>query len=183
MPLPLFTVGHSNRTIEAFIDVLLSEQIELVVDVRRLPGSRRYPQFDEDALRSSLTAAGIGMVRNAALTGRRPVSHDVPFETNALWRNRSFHNYADHALSDDFREGLSELRRAGHEQRAAVMCSEAVWWRCHRRIIADHLIAHDEQVIHLLEPDRSQPAELTAGAVLDGTGAVVYPASAPSRED
>jgi uncharacterized protein (DUF488 family) len=183
MPLPLFTVGHSNRTIEAFIDMLRAEQIALVVDVRRLPGSRRYPQFDEDALRTSLAAAGIGLLRNAALTGRRPVSHDVPFETNALWRNRSFHNYADHALSDEFREGLAELRRAGREQRTAVMCSEAVWWRCHRRIIADHLLAHGEQVIHIMDASRSQRAELTAGAVSGDAGEVVYPAPAPSRED
>lgn len=182
MPLPLFTVGHSNRTIEAFIDTLRADEIELVVDVRRLPGSRRYPQFDEDALRSSLAAEGIDLARNAALTGRRPVSHDVPFETNALWRNRSFHNYADHALSDEFRGGLAELRRAGRERRTSVMCSEAVWWRCHRRIIADHLLAHGEQVIHLMDAGRSQRADLTPGAVSDGAGGLVYPAPAVSED-
>lgn len=183
MTLPFFTVGHSNRTIEAFLDILHAAKIELVVDVRRLPGSRRNPQFDEDALRVALAAAGIGLVRNSALTGRRSVSHDVPFETNALWRNRSFHNYADHALSEQFREGLAELRCAGREQRAAVMCSEAVWWRCHRRIIADYLLAHGEQVVHLMAADRSQPADLTPGAVLDAARGVVYPEPASSRED
>jgi len=178
MPLPFFTVGHSNRTIEEFIEILLTANVELVVDVRRLPGSRSNPQFDEDALRASLAATGIGMARISTLTGRRPVSHDVPFETNALWRNRSFHNYADHALSEPFREGLAELRRSGREQRAAVMCSEAVWWRCHRRMIADHLLAHGERVIHLMGVGRTQPAELTAGAVVDDHQTVRYPDAA-----
>lgn len=181
MPFPFFTVGHSNRTIEAFVELLLAERIELVVDVRRLPGSRRHPQFDEDALRASLAAVGIGLIRNAALTGRRPISHDVPFEINALWRNRSFHNYADHALSEEFREGLADLRQEGHRQTVAVMCSEAVWWRCHRRIIADHLLARGEQVIHLMAAGRSQSAELTPGASPDEVHGVVYPESAPSR--
>ncbi|MCS3842282.1 DUF488 family protein [Microbacterium sp. AK031] len=181
MLLPIFTVGHSNRTIEAFVELLLAERIELVVDVRRLPGSRRYPQFDEDALRPSLASEGIDLARNTALTGRRPVSHDVPFETNALWRNRSFHNYADHALSEEFREGLADLRQEGHSQRVAVMCSEAVWWRCHRRIIADHLLARGEQVIHVIGAGRSQSAELTPGALSDEVLGVVYPESAPSR--
>ena len=174
MPQPLFTVGHSDRSIDDFIALLASAQIGLVVDVRRLPGSRRHPQFDEDSLRVSLDAAGIGLDRITELGGRRPVSKDIPFETNALWRNRSFHNYADHALSDDFRAGLDSLVESGRHARTAVMCSEAVWWRCHRRIIADHLLARGESVFHLMANSRQHRADFTTGAVVDGD-TVVYP--------
>lgn len=172
---PLFTVGHSTRSIEEFIALLQSAEIQLVIDVRRLPGSRRYPQFDEDALRESLVGVDINLERVPELAGRRPVSKDVPVEINAFWQNRSFHNYADHALSDEFREGFNTLLERGHEQRVAIMCSEAVWWRCHRRIIADHLLAHGEQVFHLMSEDRQHPAELTAGAVIRDDACVVYP--------
>lgn len=175
MSLPLFTVGHSDRSIEEFLLLLQDAEISLVVDVRRLPGSRRHPQFDEDSLRNSLGAAGIRFERIAELTGRRPVSKDVAFDVNAFWQNRSFHNYADHALSAEFRAGFTRLVEHGRELRTAVMCSEAVWWRCHRRIIADHLIAQGEDVIHLMSQGREHPAELTSGAVVDH-GVVTYPA-------
>ena len=98
---PFFTIGHSTRTIEEFLLLLQESRVKSVVDVRRLPGSKRYPQFDQDALASSLHTAGIAYRRAEGLTGRRPVSRDVPFETDAWWQNRSFHNYADHALSAD----------------------------------------------------------------------------------
>lgn len=175
MSLPLFTVGHSERSIEEFVALLQSAEIDLVIDVRRLPGSRRHPQFNEDALGDSLQAVGIRFDRIPELAGRRPVSKDVPFEVNAFWQNRSFHNYADHALSEEFRVGFKKLLDRGQELRTTVMCSEAVWWRCHRRIIADHLIGHGEDVIHLMGEGRQHPAELTAGAVVKD-GALVYPA-------
>lgn len=178
MPLPFFTVGHSDRSIEEFISLLHSADIGLVVDVRRLPGSRRHPQFDEDALRGSLDAGGIRFERIPELAGRRPVSKEVPFEVNAFWRNRSFHNYADHALSGEFGTGLQTLRERGRELRTTVMCSEAVWWRCHRRIIADHLLARGEQVFHLMTEGRQHPAELTEGAVVKDADRVEYPAAA-----
>lgn len=175
VPLPFFTIGHSTRSIEEFIDVLRSAQVKLVVDVRRLPGSRRYPQFNEDSLHESLHGAGVRFTRITDLGGRRPASKDVPFEVNAFWRNRSFHNYADYALGDAFQQGLAQLRDHGHEVRTCVMCSEAVWWRCHRRIIADHLLARDEQVIHLMNEGQQQPASLTPGAIAED-GRVTYPA-------
>lgn len=156
--------------------MLQSAEIGQVIDVRRLPGSRRHPQFDEDSLRESLGTASIRFERIAELGGRRPVSKDVSFEVNAFWQNRSFHNYADYALSDEFHTGFAQLLERGGEHRTTVMCSEAVWWRCHRRIIADHLLAHDEQVFHLMNQGQQHPAELTAGAVLDD-GQVIYPAS------
>ena len=176
MDLPFYTVGHSTRTLEEFIALLRSVDVGLVVDVRRLPGSRRYPQFDQDALAASLTGAGLEYRRLASLGGRRPRDRAVPDEVNGFWDNRSFHNYADHALTEEFRSGLAELRAWGAERTTTVMCSEAVWWRCHRRIIADHLLAAGAQVLHLMEPGKAAPAQLTAGAVVDPDGGrVTYP--------
>ncbi|KYJ97951.1 DUF488 domain-containing protein [Microbacterium sp. CH1] len=173
---PFFTIGHSTRTIDEFLGLVQESRVESVVDVRRLPGSKRHPQFDQDALASSLRAAGITYRRAEGLTGRRPVSRDVPFETNAWWQNRSFHNYADHALSAEFEQALDDLRAEGRARRITVMCSESVWWRCHRRIIADHLLARDEVVRHILGPGHVDPAELSIGAVIGGNGTVTYPA-------
>ena len=120
-----FTVGHSNRSLEEFLELLEENEVDLVVDVRRLPGSSKHPHFDEDALGASLREVGVELVRSPGLTGRRPVSKTIPFEVNAWWQNRSFHNYADHALSEEFRDALEELRSWGSEKRVAVMCAEA----------------------------------------------------------
>lgn len=176
MPLPFHTVGHSTRSLEEFLELLSAADIGLVVDVRRLPGSRRYPHFDQDPLSGSLSGAGIGYEHLAALTGRRPRNPDVEEEVNGFWENRSFHHYADHALTEEFAEGLARLRDWGAQRRTAIMCSEAVWWRCHRRIIADHLLARGEQVLHLMGPGKVVPAALTAGAVVGSDdGRVTYP--------
>jgi uncharacterized protein (DUF488 family) len=174
---PFFTIGHSNRTLAEFVELLQESRVQLIVDVRRLPGSTRYPQFNADALAAALAAMGIGFWRAQGLTGRRPVSRDVPFEVNAWWENRSFHNYADHALSDEFAHALGELRERGRARRSAVMCAEAVWWRCHRRIIADHLLAHGADVRHILGPGQVDAAQLSAGAVTGEDGRVTYPAN------
>ncbi|MEU3308934.1 DUF488 domain-containing protein [Nocardiopsis sp. NPDC006832] len=172
---PFFTIGHSNRTLGEFVELLREPHVELIVDVRRLPGSTRYPWFDQDPLSAALGEVGIRYRRAEGLTGRRPVSKDVPFEVNAWWENRGFHNYADHALSDEFRSALAELREWGRTRRAAVMCSEAVWWRCHRRIIADHLLAHAEYVRHILGVDHIDAARPSPGAVIDPHRDVTYP--------
>lgn len=169
-----FTIGHSNRELDEFLEMITEHSIETVVDVRKLAGSRRYPQFNADTLADALAAVGIELTRFEGLTGRRPASKTVPFETNAWWQNRSFHNYADHALSAEFGEALRALRELGHEKRAAVMCAEAVWWRCHRRIIADYLLAADEQVIHVLGPGSETPGSLSEGAVPEN-GLLTYP--------
>lgn len=179
----LLTVGHSTHPLEEFVDLLHGAGVAEVVDVRRLPGSNRFPWFNEDALAQSLPQARIAYRRAEALGGRRNASRDVPDDVNALWRNRSFHNYADHALGEVFVEGLDELiRRNDDAGPVAVMCSEAVWWRCHRRIIADHLLARDVPVGHLMPDGRIVPADLTPGAERRD-GAVVYPAAPaePSR--
>jgi len=172
---PIFTIGHSNRTQSEFVDLLRASRIELLVDVRKLPGSARHPQFDEDALGEALAAEGIDSHRAVGLTGRRPVSKDVPFEVNGWWENRSFHNYADHGLSEEFRDALARLLEQACERRTAVMCSEAVWWRCHRRIIADHLLAHHADVRHILGKGHVDVAQLSAGAVTTEDGDVTYP--------
>lgn len=173
--LPFFTIGHSTRTLEEFTDLLETHDIRLVVDVRKLAGSARFPQFDADTLGAHLATRGIELRRIEALTGRRGVSHTVPFEVNSWWHNRSFHNYADHALSAEFRDGLAQLREWGHATPSALMCAEAVWWRCHRRIISDHLIAHEETVLHIMGPGDAKPAELSAGAQIDAAHRVTYP--------
>lgn len=175
-----FTVGHSNRSLEEFLELLTENAVDLVVDVRRLPGSSKHPHFDEDALGASLSEVGVDFARSPGLTGRRPVSRAVPFDVNGWWQNRSFHNYADHALSEEFREALEELRVQGQEHRAAVMCAEAVWWRCHRRIIADHLLARVDAVHHIMGPGQTTEAKLSDGAVV-ADGGVTYPERAPAR--
>jgi uncharacterized protein (DUF488 family) len=173
---PFFTIGHSDRTLEEFTALLREAGVEVVVDVRRLPGSRRNPQFDEDFLSDALSGVGVRYSRIAELGGRRPSAGNVPPEANGFWRNRSFRNYADHGLSAEFGSGLARLREAGGDRRAAVMCSEAVWWRCHRRIIADHLLAHGHEVFHVMSGHRVDAAQLTPGAVVHADRTVTYPA-------
>jgi uncharacterized protein (DUF488 family) len=175
MPLPFFTIGHSTRTLAELADLLRVGAIELVIDIRKVPRSRRNPQFEEGALAEGLGEYQIGYRRIAALGGLRSRRREVPPEVNGWWENRSFHNYADYALTDEFRAGFEELVLLGRERRTAIMCSEAVWWRCHRRLVADQLIAAGEAVFHLMDPARAEPARLSEGAVLSN-GKLTYPA-------
>lgn len=179
--LPVFTIGHSTRTIAEFVEILRGPGVELLVDVRTVPRSRTNPQYNQDALPAELAPFGIGWARIAQLGGLRGRSHDVPAAVNGHWRNRSFHNYADHALSADFAAGLEELMHLADERRTAVMCSEAVWWRCHRRLIADQLLVRGREVLHLMGGGRIEPASLTPGAVVEGDR-VTYPAEAAVTE-
>lgn len=174
--LPVFTIGHSTRTILEFVDALRAGQVELVVDVRSIPKSRTNPQFNLETLGSELAPFQIGHCRIAELGGLRGRATDVPPPVNALWRNRSFRNYADYALSDRFAAGLAELLQVSAEQRTAIMCAEAVWWRCHRRIIADYLLCRGREVFHLMGGGKVEPAKMTPGGIPSG-GRVTYPAS------
>jgi uncharacterized protein (DUF488 family) len=169
MTLPFFTVGHSTRTIAEFVELLRTGEVATVVDIRTVPRSRTNPHYNEDALPAALAEYQIGHARIAALGGLRKRVREVPPEVNGWWSNRSFHNYADHALGDDFGQGLAELVALGRERRVAVMCSEAVWWRCHRRIVADHLLARGEAVYHLMGSGRMEPARLSEGTRWDGS--------------
>lgn len=172
---PFFTIGHSNLGIDAFIALLQDAGIAALADIRRLPGSRAWPQFDEAPLRASLQASGIAYQREAALGGRRGRSHEVAPATNGYWTNQSFHNYADYALSGPFQDGLAQLLAEGAERRTVLMCAEALWWRCHRRIVSDYLIANGREVIHIMGSGRLEPARLTPGAVFAGNGTLTYP--------
>lgn len=173
---PLYTIGHSNRRIEEFLAVLSDARIECVVDVRTFPRSRTNPQFNIEVLPASLAEEGIGYEYLPDLGGRRRKSKDIPPEVNAFWRVSSFHNYADHAMSEQFQSSLAELLRLGEERPCAMMCSEVLWWRCHRRIIADYAMAAGRKVRHLFDVGHVEDAHLTPGAVV-GDGVVAYPAS------
>ena len=173
--LPIFTIGHSTRSIPEFVEVLRSGPADMVVDVRTVPKSRRNPQYHQDVRGEELASYQLGYTRIAGLGGLRGKS-DVPPEVNGFWDNQSFHNYADYALSPDFAEALGELLDLAAERRVAIMCAEAVWWRCHRRIIADYLLARGRAVLHLMGAGRVQPAKLTPGAEVQGDR-VVYPAA------
>lgn len=179
MVLPFFTVGHSNRSLEAFTVLLRGADIGLVADIRKMPRSRANPQFNEDALGEALAALQIGYEHIAALGGLRGRTRSVPTTANRLWTNRSFRNYADYALTEPFQAGLAHLIAAGRERRCAAMCSEAVWWRCHRRIVADYLIARGETVFHIMGEGRLEPARLTPGAVVQLDGTILYPPAPP----
>ncbi|MEA3037440.1 MAG: hypothetical protein QOH04_3242 [Sphingomonadales bacterium] len=160
----LFTVGHSTRTIDEFVDLLRSACVDLVADVRSIPKSRRNPDYNLERLPGLLQLYQIGHVYLPELGGRRPRMPGVPAELNGYWENQSFHNYADYALSDDFAEGMRRLLGIAEERRCAIMCSEAVWWRCHRRIIADYALVRGWLVSHLMGVTRIVPATLTPGA-------------------
>jgi uncharacterized protein (DUF488 family) len=173
---PFHTIGHSTRTIEDFVALLRDAEVALVVDVRTVPRSRTNPQYNRETLPQSLAAFGIGYEHIAALGGLRGRTRDVAPDVNGFWENDSFHHYADHALGEDFRRGLARLRELGHAQRCAIMCAEAVWWRCHRRIISDYLLAAGETVLHIMGPGKIEPAHMTEAAQRDPSGHLVYPA-------
>ncbi|HEX6784091.1 MAG TPA: DUF488 domain-containing protein [Sphingomicrobium sp.] len=173
---PIFTVGHSTRTIAEFVDLVRCGPVGMVVDVRTVPRSRRNPQYNEDLLGAELSGYQIKYLRIADLGGLRGKSA-VPPETNAFWENQSFHNYADYALSSKFDHALEELLQLADKDRCAIMCAEAVWWRCHRRIIADHLLVRGREVFHLMGEGRVEPAKLTPGAQVQGRE-ITYPAVA-----
>lgn len=157
--------------------MLTETGIEQVIDVRSFPHSRKNPDYNLESLPTQLAPVNIGYKHVPELGGRRGKTKAVPAELNAYWRNQSFHNYADYALSESFRRGLSRLIELGCMRRCAIMCSEAVWWRCHRRIIADYLIHDGAQVFHMMAVGRVQPAVLTAAAIARGHKQLSYPAT------
>lgn len=162
-PLTIWTVGHSTLPIERFLALLGSYQIELIADVRRYPASRRNPQFNQSALAEALAAAGIAYRPMPELGGRRaprPDSH------NTAWREASFRGYADHMETPAFRQAISQLLEAARAKRTAILCAEAVWFRCHRALIADYLKSLGVQVIHIFSPAHSQEHPYTSAAHL-----------------
>lgn len=170
------TIGHSNRTPDVVVDMLRDARVGILVDVRSFPRSRSNPGFNIDTFPGLLADVQIGYRHMPDLGGRRPKQPGVADETNDMWRVKSFQNYADYALGDAFGSAYAELVEMGKASRICMMCSEAVWWRCHRRIITDYLLLHGHAVTHLMAPGRSEPARPTDGAKLRDDGHVVYPA-------
>jgi uncharacterized protein (DUF488 family) len=178
---PVHTIGHSNRSFPELLALLREARIEAVRDVRRFPRSRVHPHFDGARLQHSLGEAGIGYLHVPALGGRRtPLPGGR--SPNGLWREAGFRGFADHALGAEFRAGLEGLMEEAGRSRIAVLCSEAVWWRCHRRIIADYLLNAGLEVIHILGPARTEPARLTSGAQPQPGGVIHYPADEPELD-
>jgi len=171
------TIGHSNRSPETVIDMLREAEIRLLVDVRSFPKSRSNPDFNDDLFPQVLARHQIDYRHMLALGGRRPKQPDIDESLNAFWRVQSFHNYADYALCADFRDAFRRLVELGQDRSLAIMCSEAVWWRCHRRIITDYLLLHGYEVRHLMAPGRMDDARPTEVARLREDGTVVYRAA------
>jgi uncharacterized protein (DUF488 family) len=175
---PFLTIGHSTRSIGEFVDLVSGAEVRVVADVRTVPRSRTNPQYNSEAFAQSLSGYAIGYEHIAALGGLRGRKRDVAADVNGFWQNQSFHNYADYATGEEFRAGLAMLRELGRSERVAIMCAEAVWWRCHRRIIADHLIAAGETVFHILGPGHIEQARMTEAARPGPDGVLTYPAAA-----
>jgi uncharacterized protein (DUF488 family) len=162
----LWTVGHSTLDIDAFVAELTPNGIELIGDVRRFPGSRRHPQFGAAALEQSLAAVGIGYVPFTELGGRRTPRPD---SSNTAWRNAAFRGYADYMATAEFAEAFARLARLAAERRTAVMCAEALWFRCHRSLIADAYTAADGRVLHIGQAGRVTEHPMTSAArIVDG---------------
>lgn len=178
MPYRFFTIGHSTRSIGEFADLLRNAEVQLVIDVRTVPRSRTNPQYNSEILPKTLSESQIEYEHIAALGGLRGRKRDVPADVNAFWQNQRFHNYADYAMSEDFHSGLIRLRELGHATQCAIMCAEAVWWRCHRRIIADYLIAAGEMVFHILGRNHIDQAHMTDAAKCGPVGTLTYPGDA-----
>ncbi|HEX3913440.1 MAG TPA: DUF488 domain-containing protein [Steroidobacteraceae bacterium] len=160
-PATIWTIGHSTRPIEEFLDLLGEARINVVADVRSFPGSRKYPQYGKEALEATLAARQIGYQWLQALGGRRRASPDSP---NTAWRNASFRGYADYMSGPEFERGLGELLKVASQARTAIMCAEAVWWRCHRSMIADALCARGIEAVHILDAKHSVVHPMTAPA-------------------
>ena len=171
-PPTIWTIGHSTRPIAEFLALLAGSLIEVIADVRSFPGSRKYPQYGREALAATLGAHSVGYHWLPALGGRRRVLVDSP---NTAWRNASFRGYADYMSTEEFEKGLVQLLEVSCKARTAMMCSEAVWWRCHRSMIADALCVRGIEVVHILDAKHSVVHPMTSAARVVG-GALSYAA-------
>ena len=162
----VWTIGHSTRAIAEFQELLVANDLSNIVDVRSYPGSRRYPQFNQVELSRVLGDVGVSYHHLPNLGGRRK---PVPHSRNTAWRNESFRAYADYMESDDFKKGIGELLVLAVDGRTAIMCAEAVWWRCHRGLVADYLKANGAEVIHIIDANHNEPHPYTSAArIIDG---------------
>jgi uncharacterized protein (DUF488 family) len=167
----VWSIGHSTHAFDAFVELLRANGIERVADIRTVPKSRRHPHFHTDSLARELPAHGIAYEHLAALGGWRHAASDSP---NGGWRNASFRGYADYAMTPEFAAGLGALRALAAQAPTAMMCSEALWWRCHRRLVADRLVLGGDEVCHIGSDGRAAHHELSSfAAVVDGR--LIYP--------
>ncbi|CAN5542783.1 DUF488 domain-containing protein [soil metagenome] len=157
----VWTIGHSTRTLEEFVEMLHSFQIKAVVDIRSYPGSRRYPHFNKEALEVSLPSNNMLYFNINNLGGRRKANSD---SKNTAWHHPSFRGYADYMETDLFREGIQQLEKIAEQQRTAYMCSEALWWRCHRSMVSDYLKVEWWQVMHIMKIGKEEEHRFTAPA-------------------
>ena len=167
----MWTVGHSTHPLEAFVALVRAHGVSAIADVRKIPRSRRNPQFNIDTLPASLAAAGLAYVARPGLGGLRRERTD---SINLGWKNPSFRAYADYMQTEEFARELDALLALGTRERFAIMCAEAVWWRCHRSLIADAVVARGEPVLHILTPEHAEPHTLRDFARVDN-GRVSYP--------
>ena len=158
---PIYTIGHSTHSLEDFIDMLQSFSIKLLVDIRSLPGSRRFPQFNKENLEISMEEAGIQYIHMIDLGGRRKVKKD---SKNNRWNNDSFKGYADYMETEEFEQAIVKLEHIALEQPTAYMCSEAVWWKCHRSMVSDYLKAKGWTVLHIMGIGKVQEHKYTSPA-------------------
>ncbi|TMK40381.1 MAG: DUF488 domain-containing protein [Actinobacteria bacterium] len=176
----ILTVGHSTHSIEAFLGLLSQARVGTVADVRRYPGSRRHPHFGAPALAAALREAGMRYEHLPQLGGRRTPRRDSP---NRAWRVDAFRGYADHLSTREFASGLEQLEALAGADRSAIMCAEALWSRCHRRLLADVLLLRGWRVLHLLPDGRLREHELTPFAIAAENSLPRYPEGAPARPD
>jgi uncharacterized protein (DUF488 family) len=174
----LFTIGHSTREINEFIDLLASHAITQLVDIRTIPRSRHNPQYGQTELKKSLGKNDIEYIYLKELGGLRPATKN---SVNIAWRNKSFRNYADYMQSDEFKRGLDELIKLSRQAVTAIMCAEAVPWRCHRSLVSDALLAHGISVDEIIGRGNTRPHTLTSFAVVDGKQ-IRYPKSVLKEE-
>jgi uncharacterized protein (DUF488 family) len=159
----IWTIGHSTRTLDEFIELIKSFQIQCVADIRSYPGSRRYPHFNKEALERSLPGYGIRYIHVKDLGGRRKTRPD---SINTGWRLSAFRGYADYMQTDAFKNAITELEKEAEKDRLAFMCSEALWWRCHRSLVSDYLKLHGWTVQHIMSPGKIQEHPYTSPAVI-----------------
>lgn len=170
--LNLFTIGHSTHPLEGFLGLLAQHEIKALADIRRFPGSRKYPHFNRDNLAATLQESGVEYHWLEALGGRRHKQRDE--SPNLGLENKGFRNYADYMLTDEFRQGIEKLLEIAQQKRTAILCAEGPFWRCHRRLVSDFLVANGVTVFHIMPTGKLQPHTLTKGAVTEG-GQVTYP--------
>jgi uncharacterized protein (DUF488 family) len=170
----LFTIGHSNRSFEEFTHLLEEFQIQVIADVRRFPSSRKFPHFNQDTLSDLLDAEGIQYVWMEALGGLRQGRTNEASPNMGL-KSPAFRNYADHMMTEEFQDAVQKLLGMVPNGRTAVMCAEKFFWKCHRRLLSDFLVAQGVVVEHILEPGNVKPHKLTTGAIITEEGGVIYP--------